>query len=131
MTKILVNGTFDILHVGHIKLLEYAKSLGDHLTVAIDTDSRIKSKKGPARPVNNEYERKTMLLALKCVDAVIVFGTDEELIDLVKSCDIMVKGSDYKGKSVIGETYCNQVIYYDRIEEYSSTKKIQSIIDRR
>lgn len=131
MNKIFVNGTFDILHVGHIKLLEYAKSLGDHLTVGIDTDDRIKIKKGPGRPINNEYERRTMLLALKCVDEVIVFGTDDELIDLVKNCDIMVKGSDYKGKSVIGEAHCKQVIYYDRIEEYSSTKKIQSIVDRR
>lgn len=130
MTKIIVNGTFDILHVGHIKLLEYAKSLGDHLTVAIDTDERIKLKKGPQRPINDVYERKTMLLALKSVDDVKIFGTDEELIDLVKKSDIMVKGSDYKGKSVIGETHCKQVIYYDRIEQYSTTKKIQDIITR-
>ena len=130
MKKIIVNGTFDILHVGHIKLLEYAKSLGDHLTVAIDTDERIRSKKGPNRPINSEYERKMMLEFLKPVDKVIVFGSDQELIDLVKQSDIMVKGSDYKGKSVIGETYCKQVIYYDRIEQYSTTKKIQDIASR-
>ena len=131
MTKIIVNGTFDILHVGHLKLFEYAKSLGDHLTVAIDTDERIKSKKGPSRPVNNQYERKLMLEFLKPVDEVVVFGSDQELIDIIKQYDIMVKGSDYKGKSVIGETYCKQVIYFDRIEEYSTTKKIKSITDRR
>jgi D-beta-D-heptose 7-phosphate kinase/D-beta-D-heptose 1-phosphate adenosyltransferase len=129
-TNIIVNGTFDILHVGHLKLLEYAKSLGDHLTVAIDTDRRIKTKKGQSRPINNEYERKTMLEHLKSVDRVIIFDSDEELIDLVKNSDIMVKGSDYKGKSVIGETYCKKVIYYDRIEGYSTTQKIQSIVDR-
>ena len=128
MTKIIVNGTFDILHVGHLKLFEYAKSLGDHLTVAIDTDARIKSKKGPSRPVNTEYERKLILEFLKPIDEVIIFGSDQELIDIIKQCDIMVKGSDYKGKSVIGETYCKKVIYFDRIEEYSTTKKIQSII---
>lgn len=128
--KVIVNGTFDILHVGHIKLLEYAKSLGDHLTVAIDTDRRIKTKKGFSRPINNEFERKTMLEALKSVDRVVVFDTDEELIDLVKKSDIMVKGSDYKGKSVIGETYCKKVIYYDRIEGYSTTQKIQDITHR-
>ena len=128
--KVIVNGTFDILHVGHIKLLEYAKSLGDHLTVAIDTDRRIKTKKGLSRPINNEFERKTMLEALKSVDRVVVFDTDEELIELVKNSDIMVKGSDYKGKSVIGETYCKKVIYYDRIEGYSTTQKIQDITHR-
>ena len=130
MKKVIVNGTFDILHVGHLKLIEYAKSLGDHLTVAIDTDERIRSKKGPNRPINSEYERKMMLKFLKPVDEVIVFGSDQELIDLVKQSDIMVKGSDYKGKSVIGETYCKQVIYYDRIEQYSTTKKIQDIASR-
>ena len=128
--KVIVNGTFDILHVGHVKLLEYAKTLGDHLTVAIDTDRRIKTKKGLSRPINNEFERKTMLEALKSVDRVVVFDTDEELIDLVKNSDIMVKGSDYKGKSVIGETYCKKVIYYDRIEGYSTTQKIQDITHR-
>ena len=128
--RVIVNGTFDILHVGHIRLLEYAKSLGDHLTVAIDTDRRIKIKKGLSRPINNEFERKTMLEALKSVDRVVVFDTDEELIDLVKKSDIMVKGSDYKGKSVIGETYCKKVIYYDRIEGYSTTQKIQDITHR-
>ena len=129
-TNVIVNGTFDILHVGHLKLLNYAKSLGDHLTVAIDTDRRIKTKKGQSRPINNEYERKTMLEHLKSVDQVVIFDSDEELIDLVKNSDIMVKGSDYKGKSVIGETYCKKVIYYDRIEGYSTTQKIQSIVDR-
>ncbi len=128
--KVIVNGTFDILHVGHIKLLEYSKSLGVHLTVAIDTDRRIKTKKGLSRPINNEFERKTMLEALKSVDQVVVFDTDEELIDLVKNSDIMVKGSDYRGKSVIGETYCKKVIYYDRIEGYSTTQKIQDIAHR-
>jgi D-beta-D-heptose 7-phosphate kinase/D-beta-D-heptose 1-phosphate adenosyltransferase len=71
-----------------------------------------------------------MLEHLKSVDRVIIFDSDEELIDLVKNSDIMVKGSDYKDKSVIGETYCKKVIYYDRIEGYSTTQKIQSIVDR-
>ena len=129
MKKIIVNGTFDIVHLGHLELLNYAKSLGDHLTVCIDTDRRVKEKKADKRPINNQMERLTLLKNLKCVDDVKLFDTDQDLIDIVKKHDIMVKGSDHKGKSVIGEKYC-KVIYYDRIEKYSTTKKIQSIIDR-
>jgi bifunctional ADP-heptose synthase (sugar kinase/adenylyltransferase) len=70
-----------------------------------------------------------ILEALKPVDEVIVFRSKEELIDLVSKCDIMVKGSDYIGKSIIGETYCKKVVYYDRTE-HSTTKTIQRITDR-
>ena len=129
MKKVVVNGTFDILHMGHLEMLNYAKSLGDYLVVAIDTDLRVTALKGPGRPINNQLERKTMLQNLKAVDEVRLFASKEELIAIVKECDIMVKGSDYKGKSVIGETYCKQVMYYDRTE-HSTTNKIQDIIDR-
>jgi len=130
MTKVFVNGTFDIIHFGHLQLLNYARSLGDSLTVGIDSDERVSEKKGPTRPINNVCERQELLANLKAVDRVLVFNTDEELIQLIKDCDIMVKGSDYRGKSVIGETYCKNVIYFDRLNDYSSTKKIQDIINR-
>ena len=130
MKKVFVNGTFDILHLGHIALLDYAKSQGDVLTVGIDSDRRVKEKKGPSRPINNQFERAQMLLALKSVDEVFVFDTDEDLIELVSNCDLMVKGSDYQGQSVIGETYCKQVIYFERINGYSTTEKIQHISNR-
>lgn len=129
MIRVVVNGTFDIIHPGHLALLNYAKSLGDFLIVAIDADDRVKQLKGPSRPINNQYERKLLLENLKAVDEVQIFASNEQLVDIIKNCAIMVKGSDYKGRSVIGEANC-QVVYFDRIDEYSSTKKIQSIIDR-
>lgn len=129
MNRIVVNGTFDVLHPGHLALLNYAKSLGDFLLVAIDADERVKQLKGPQRPINNQFERKLMLENLKAVDEVVIFNSSEELIDIIKNCAIMVKGSDYKGRSIIGEANC-RVIYFDRINEYSSTNKIQDIINR-
>lgn len=130
MKKVIVNGTFDVIHPGHLALLNYAKSLGDFLIVAIDADTRVKELKGPKRPINNQEERKVLLENLRAVDQVVIFNSSDELIDIIKQCAIMVKGSDYQGKSVIGVANCEQVIYFERLDEYSSTKKIQSIIDR-
>jgi D-beta-D-heptose 7-phosphate kinase/D-beta-D-heptose 1-phosphate adenosyltransferase len=127
--KIVVNGTFDVIHPGHLALLNYAKSLGDFLIVAIDSDSRVSELKGPQRPINPQLERKLLLENLKAVDQVVIFNSNSELVDIIQQCAIMVKGSDYRGRSVIGEAHC-QVIYFERINEYSSTKKIQDIINR-
>lgn len=129
MKKIFVNGTFDILHLGHLAMLNYAKSLGDYLVVAIDSDERVKKLKGPSRPINNVVERKVMLENLKSVDQVEIFDTDEDLINIIKTCDIMVKGGDYRTLPIIGKEFID-VVLFDRIDEHSSTKKIQHIIDR-
>lgn len=134
MTKVIVNGTFDILHLGHLRLLEYARAHPQsYVYVLIDSDRRVKELKGPDRPVHNEYERASFLFALKAVDRVDVFDSDQELIEYIKNFDpdIMVKGSDYRGKPVIGSEYCKQIKFYDRLEKYSTTNKIQDIINRR
>ena len=132
MKSIFVNGTFDILHPGHIQLLNYAKSLGGILTVGIDSDRRVREKKGYARPVYNVGDRAYMLQNLKAVDYVVIFDSDEELERCIKTVkpDIMVVGSDWKGKSVIGSMYSAELRFFDRIEEYATTKTIQSIINR-
>jgi D-beta-D-heptose 7-phosphate kinase/D-beta-D-heptose 1-phosphate adenosyltransferase len=132
MKKVFVNGTFDLLHLGHLQLLNFAKSHGDYLIVGIDTDDRVKEKKGPSRPVYNQEERAFFLRMLKPVDQVEMFSSDEELEALIKGFqpDIMIVGSDWKGKSVIGSYYASKLIFFDRIEEYATTKTIQSIIDR-
>ena len=131
--KVFVNGTFDLLHRGHLELLNYAKSMGEYVCVGIDTDDRVKEKKGSSRPIHNQEERKFFLENLKSVDEVRFFSNDWELKNLVKSFepDIMIVGSDWKGKSVIGSYYAAELIFFDRIGDYATTKTIQSIIDRR
>lgn len=131
--RVFVNGSFDVLHTGHIDLLFYAKSLGTHLHVAIDTDDRIRYNKGKDRPFNPLYIRKAVLQALKPVDSVSEFDTDQQLINSIRSYspDIMVKGSDWQGKTIIGEEYCGKVIFFKRINNESTTKTIQNFIDRR
>ena len=131
-TRIFVNGTFDILHPGHVQLLNYAKSLGDTLTVGIDSDRRVREKKGSTRPVNSVGDRAYMLQNLKAVDHIVIFDSDEELEECIKIVkpDIMVVGSDWKGKSVIGSMYSAELRFFDRIDEYATTKTIESIIDR-
>ena len=131
MKHIFVNGTFDILHPGHIQLLNYAKSLGDSLTVGIDSDRRVREKKGPTRPVNSVGDRAYMLQNLKAVDYIVIFDSDEELERCIKTVqpDIMVVGSDWKDKSVIGSMYSAELRFFDRIDEYATTKTIESIID--
>jgi rfaE bifunctional protein nucleotidyltransferase chain/domain len=130
MKRVFVNGTFDIIHMGHLELLEFAKSLGDFLVVAIDSDRRVKQLKGPTRPINTEYERKQMLEAIRWVDRVYVFDSDAELISHISDCDLMVKGSDYRGKPIVGQDQCPEIVFFERLEDYSSSKKIEDIISR-
>ena len=133
MTTVFINGTFDILHPGHIALLNTARSHGDYLVVAIDSDRRVQELKGISRPVNSQDTRRIMLSNLKAVDLVEIFDTDEELMNIIKtySPSIMFKGSDWKGQSIIGGHLVNHIEYFDRIDDYSTTNTIQNIIDRR
>jgi len=127
--RVMVNGTFDILHRGHIEMLNYAKSKGDYLLVAIDTDRRVSELKGPTRPVNNQEDRKFHLENLKAVDQVLFFDSKEQLIDIMKSYkpDVYVKGSDWQGKSVEAANHCDEIIFYSRVGDYSTTNTILRI----
>ena len=133
MRTVFVNGCFDILHRGHIELFKYAKSLGDYLLVAIDSDERIKEHKGPRRPHNNIGDRKAVLSSIKFIDEVTCFASDVELEEIVKKLapDNMIVGSDWQGKKVIGSQHAKNVIFFERIDGYSTTRTIQSLSHRR
>jgi len=123
MKKIWVNGCFDILHRGHYELFNYAKSLGDKLIVGIDTDEKVSKDKGPDRPYNNIEDRLYALNSLKAIDLIYTFNTREELIQLIRqsSPSILVVGSDWKGKEIVGGEYAKEIVYFDRIGNYSTT----------
>ena len=126
--RVFVNGTFDILHRGHLELLNYAKSLG-YVIVGIDTDECVREKKGAGRPIHNQYERKFLLENLKSVDEVIFFSSEPEFEELIKTMqpDVIIVGSDWKEKSTIKSYYDGELIFFDRMEDYSTTKTISRI----
>ena len=133
MRKIVVNGSFDVIHRGHLELLSYAKSLGDYLLVCIDTDNRITELKGTSRPINIQDDRKLLLQSLKFVDEVLLFDSEKDLEDILKNYkpDVMVKGSDYVGKRIVGRQFCKSIKFYEIVNGYSTTRKIEDIINRR
>ena len=132
MKIIFVNGCFDVLHPGHIQLFEYAKSLGDYLIVAIDSDEKVAQMKGEERPIFSQEDRSKVLQAIRYIDVVHIFNSKEELEDLIKTInpDIMVVGSDWKGKEVVGEQYAKAVRFFDRVGEYSTTRTLQGLTYR-
>jgi rfaE bifunctional protein nucleotidyltransferase chain/domain len=125
--KVWVNGCFDVLHHGHFKLLNYAVGLGDYLVVGVDTDLRVRELKGDDRPYHTEDERKYNLLSIKGVRKVVMFGSDIELEWQIKNeaPDIMVIGSDYKNKPIIGREFIPKIIYFDRLDNFSTTNILE------
>jgi rfaE bifunctional protein nucleotidyltransferase chain/domain len=100
---VFTNGCFDILHIGHARYLHEARSLGDHLIVAVNSDRSVRAIKGPERPVTNQEERAEMLAALGCVDSVIIFDEDTPLkVIQYLMPDILVKGGDWKPEDIVG-----------------------------
>ena len=123
---VFTNGCFDLLHPGHLSLLHFAKSLGDLLVLAINSDAAVRRLKGPHRPVIPERDRAAMLGALECVDAVTIFDEDTP-IECVRSVmpDILVKGQDYRHQEVVGrnlvEAAGGRVILAPLLPDYSTT----------
>ena len=126
-TIIFTNGVFDILHTGHLKLLEYAKSKGNKLIVGINSDESVKRLKGSNRPVNNHMLRKEQLLALPWVDEVHIFKEDTplELMNWLNP-DLIIKGGDYIIKTVVGHEKFNVEIF-PTVEGKSTTSIIEKM----
>ncbi|NCB55211.1 MAG: D-glycero-beta-D-manno-heptose-7-phosphate kinase [Epsilonproteobacteria bacterium] len=127
-TIVFTNGCFDILHVGHVKYLEVAKSFGDMLIVGLNSDASIQRLKGKSRPINPWEDRAYLLAGLESVSYVVLFEEDTplELIAAIKP-DILVKGADYEGKEVVGSDIAKEVRLVSFIEGKSTTKTIERI----
>jgi len=125
---VFTNGCFDILHVGHVKYLQIAKSFGDVLIVGLNSDASVSRLKGPTRPVNVAEDRAYLLAALEAVDFVVPFEDDTpyELIKMIAP-DVLVKGGDYEGKAVVGTEFAGELKLVDFVDGKSTTKTIEKI----
>lgn len=125
--KVWINGTFDILHIGHIRLINFAKSFGS-IRVGLDTDERVREKKGIQRPFNKLEHRMEFISAINGVDSVVSFGTDDELRNCIKEwdADIMVIGGEYKYKEIIGLENVPSIEFFEKIEGFSTTNILKN-----
>mgnify|MGYP003118670712 CR=1 FL=1 len=129
MSKLIfTNGCFDILHRGHYELLKYCSTLGK-VVVGLNSDESVKRLKGESRPIFAAKDRKFALECLQSVDKVVIFNTPNELSGLIEAMtpDIMVIGSDWKGKRVVGEAHTKELKFFDRIGDYSTTNILKGI----
>ena len=127
--KVWTNGCFDVIHRGHLELFAYAKSLGDQLLVGVDSDKKVKNDKGINRPFNSLEDRIFMLKSIKYIDEVYSFDNTHQLETLigVVEPDIMVIGSDWRGKQVIGQQHTKHLKFFDRVGDYSTSKILGEI----
>ena len=129
MKTVWTNGTFDVLHMGHIKLFREARKLAGPtgiVVVGTDSDERIRTLKGPTRPINDLFDRVDFLRSIKYIDDVVAFSSEDTLIANIKrySPDIILIGDDYIGKRIVGGEFAKQIIYFPRYGGLSSSKII-------
>lgn len=127
--RVWLNGTFDVLHMGHIHLFQQSKKLYPNsiICVGVDTDKRIRQLKGDNRPINPLHHRVEFLKSIRYIDQVVTFGTDQELIRQIRvfSPDVMCIGDDYRDRTIIGEKFIPHIEYIERFEELSTTNIIK------
>ena len=126
MKIVFTNGCFDVLHRGHIEYLKASKALGTRLIVGLNSDASVKKLK-PGRPINNQEDRKAVLLALRFVDQVEIFDEDTplELIRYINP-DVITKGGDYRPEQVVGFDLVPQTVIIPFLDGYSSTRIINA-----
>jgi len=124
MKKVWMNGCFDVLHHAHFKMIEFSSTFGDLVVIGIDSDKRVKELKGDDRPFHSEDERKYNLERIKGVSKVVIFDSSQLLEELIKTYepDVFVIGSDYKDKPIIGEQYAKSIVFFNRMDNFSTTK---------
>tara|TARA_B110000503_G_scaffold69731_1_gene108666 strand:- start:544 stop:942 length:399 start_codon:yes stop_codon:yes gene_type:complete len=127
MKKVWLNGCFDVLHHAHFKMIEFASTFvpnGGLLVIGIDSDRRVKELKGNDRPFHSEEERKYNLEQIRGVSKVVIFDSSVLLEHLIKTYepDVFVIGSDYKNKPIVGEQYAKSIVYFNRMDDFSTTK---------
>jgi rfaE bifunctional protein nucleotidyltransferase chain/domain len=122
---VFTNGCFDVLHRGHVELLQYCKSIGYRVLVGLNSDKSVKRLKGDSRPFFSEADRKFVLESLGCVDEVIIFDEDTP-IDVISRInpDVIVKGGDYNIEDVVGRGMCDIKIF-NYVDGYSTTKTLE------
>ena len=121
------NGVFDILHIGHLKLLRHAATLGKRLIVGINSDASVKRLKGETRPINSEFKRKETLEQLGFIDDVVIFDGDTPIDEITKiRPDVIVKGGDYTTETTVGNELA-KVVILPTIEGHSKTENIEKI----
>jgi rfaE bifunctional protein nucleotidyltransferase chain/domain len=129
---VFTNGCFDLLHLGHLKLLEASKEFGDYLIVGLNSNESVKSIKGLERPINDQYFRAYILAMLEIVDMVVIFN-EETPLKLIKEIrpNVIVKGGDYIKEEVVGydyvKSYGGEIIIIPVLEGFSSTSIIKKI----
>lgn len=135
-TLVFTNGCFDLLHAGHVRYLQQARSLGDYLAIGLNSDASTRRIKGPQRPLLPQEERALILAALECVDFVIIFDEDtaEALVAALRP-DVYVKGGDYTSEGELPEaavvrSYGGRVEILPQVPGRSTTAIIRSILER-
>ena len=121
--KIWMNGCFDVLHYGHFKLIDYAKSFNGKLVIGIDSDERVKYLKGMSRPFHTQEQRRFNLMQISGVDGVVTFDSEDELRKQIElySPDIFVIGDEYMYKPIIGGEYANEIKFFPKLNGFSTT----------